>query len=470
MSKVFISHCSADRDFVESEIVQPLNQAGIDTWYCKHNVDSGRMWQEQILQGLQACDTFLVVMTESALESRWVRAEVDWWIDERLDQTPGSLIPLLVEPCDWKSLHLMLRSIQFVDFQTRSPATRAELLKACGVEQMTFQPHGRIPLFDQPVDSVFLSRIDDPDNPLTSVCAVSRGNVAQWYFSRRYPMPSKIRRSEFPGPAIPMQSETDVWLLLPTGELIICRPHQQWAQKQDTKLPKEPLVAELLDENLIAAGYENGEIWASNLSNASPLPDDHAAQVTAVAASRSSAVFSAAANGEFFIRSLQEGHAKIRWPADGPAVRRISTNKGRRDEETPLLCCGYENGDVKVFELRKPIDCTMTETGNGPVRVAKFLATELFGPILLSADAAEVRIWSATDWRLIAKLQPDGFSPITAAALMDVYRYEPLADGHWATCTVLLALGHADGGVSNWTIDRPIAPVPDGNETIELFD
>ena len=83
MSRVFISHSSRDRDLVEREVIEPLRRHDIETWYSKDDIETAADWEKSICQGLNDCEWFLVVLTPRAVESRWVKIEVDWALDER---------------------------------------------------------------------------------------------------------------------------------------------------------------------------------------------------------------------------------------------------------------------------------------------------------------------------------------------------------------------------------------------------
>jgi hypothetical protein len=78
MPRVFISHATADRDFVEREIIPLLQGHGVETWYARDDVAAAEEWERTILKGLRSCDYFLVVMSPQSARSRWVKREVDW--------------------------------------------------------------------------------------------------------------------------------------------------------------------------------------------------------------------------------------------------------------------------------------------------------------------------------------------------------------------------------------------------------
>jgi serine/threonine protein kinase len=122
--QVFVSHASKDRDFVEREIIATLEKNGIATWYSKVDIQSGVEWHRSILQGLQSSDWFLLVMSTKSIVSDWVRDELDWAIDNRL----GRLVPVLIEDCDVRELHIRLGRLQHVDFLHDLEQARSRLV------------------------------------------------------------------------------------------------------------------------------------------------------------------------------------------------------------------------------------------------------------------------------------------------------------------------------------------------------
>src|SRR5205823_2589682 len=112
MAKVFISHSSEDRVFVETELLSLLRNNQIDTWYSQEDIHTADQWEQSIRKGLEDSDWFLVVMSPRSATSPWVRREVHWAIEER----PNRVVPVLLETCDPKDWHLGLRELQYVDF------------------------------------------------------------------------------------------------------------------------------------------------------------------------------------------------------------------------------------------------------------------------------------------------------------------------------------------------------------------
>jgi hypothetical protein len=126
MPKVFISHATQDREFVEREIIRLLEGHGVETWYSKEDIRTADWWERTLLHGLQACDWFLVVMSPRSAQSEWVKDEVHWAVEER----PGRVIPVLLEDCNVQDFHIRITRIQHVDFSRDLPQAQRKLLEA----------------------------------------------------------------------------------------------------------------------------------------------------------------------------------------------------------------------------------------------------------------------------------------------------------------------------------------------------
>jgi serine/threonine protein kinase len=129
-TKVFVSHSTSDRDFIEREIIPVLTAHGINTWYSKDDIQPAAPWERAIQQGLIACESFMIVMSQNSAQSDNVRDEVSWAIDNR----PGKIIPVLLQDCNARDFHIRMARIQHVDYRTDWPAARQRLLAVWGRE------------------------------------------------------------------------------------------------------------------------------------------------------------------------------------------------------------------------------------------------------------------------------------------------------------------------------------------------
>jgi hypothetical protein len=128
MPKVFVSHSTLDRAFVESEIVRFLGGHGVETWYSTNTIGTGESWERSIRAGLEGCDWFLVVLSPRSAQSEWVKDELAWAVEYR----QGKIIPVLVETCTPEDFHLRLARIQTIDFRSDAHEARRKLLTVFG--------------------------------------------------------------------------------------------------------------------------------------------------------------------------------------------------------------------------------------------------------------------------------------------------------------------------------------------------
>jgi len=105
---------------LEERIIPVIQGHGIDLWYSKSDIKASGLWEREIIQGLQSCDWFLVVMSPRSATSEWVKDEISWAFTNRV----GRIIPLLIEDCDPISFHLRLPRIQQIDFRAADAPQR----------------------------------------------------------------------------------------------------------------------------------------------------------------------------------------------------------------------------------------------------------------------------------------------------------------------------------------------------------
>ena len=126
--RVFVSHSSKDRDFVEQQIVSVLENAGIATWYSKVDIQTASEWGRSILQGLQSSEWFLLVMSSKSISSEWVKDELYWAIENR----PERVIPVMIDDCDPEQFHIRLKRLQHIDFRHNRDEAQRRLIAAFG--------------------------------------------------------------------------------------------------------------------------------------------------------------------------------------------------------------------------------------------------------------------------------------------------------------------------------------------------
>lgn len=135
-TRVFISYATKNTVFVDP-LVERLRDHYIVTWYAPRNMPGG-YFTENIHQALNECDWFIVVLSPAALESEWVKNEVNQAMSD--PRFRNHVIPILAESCDWMTLHENLRRYQLFDFINQPKEAEARLLRQLGVEPHIFPP------------------------------------------------------------------------------------------------------------------------------------------------------------------------------------------------------------------------------------------------------------------------------------------------------------------------------------------
>lgn len=91
--KVFISYSERDEPLAK-KVAAALEEAGLDTWHYKREIMPGDNWAEKVAQGLKEADAMVVLLTPAALESAFVRWNIDYALTEKAFNK--RLIPVFV--------------------------------------------------------------------------------------------------------------------------------------------------------------------------------------------------------------------------------------------------------------------------------------------------------------------------------------------------------------------------------------
>ena len=96
MSHIFISYSHKDSGGYEKKLEADLRQRGYDVWIDESAVPLGSDWWAEIERGVDECDAFILLMSPSAEELKYVNAE----LQIALDDLSKPVIPLLVKKRD----------------------------------------------------------------------------------------------------------------------------------------------------------------------------------------------------------------------------------------------------------------------------------------------------------------------------------------------------------------------------------
>jgi hypothetical protein len=93
--RVFISYSSEDRDSVRT-LAEGLRSNGVNAWYAEWEIGPGDSFVQKINEGLEGCDKFLIVVSESSVRSRWVQEELSSAVVRRIENE-ADIIPVRLD-------------------------------------------------------------------------------------------------------------------------------------------------------------------------------------------------------------------------------------------------------------------------------------------------------------------------------------------------------------------------------------
>lgn len=106
----FISYATPDRPKAEA-ICDSLEAKGLKCWIAPRDVRSGRNYPEEIIRGIGLCRCLVLVLSEAANESTFVRLEVERAVSKRKPVFPIRVEDVLPSP----SLELLVASTHWID-------------------------------------------------------------------------------------------------------------------------------------------------------------------------------------------------------------------------------------------------------------------------------------------------------------------------------------------------------------------
>jgi hypothetical protein len=137
--KVFISHASADKTFVD-KLVADLAGQGIPVWYDKLDLKLGESIPAAIGTGLAEAKYFAIVLSKASVASKWVQEELNSALMKQVAAGGTFVLPLLLEDCD---IPMLLAHRRRADFRTNYDQALSELLALWGKDSSACATTGK---------------------------------------------------------------------------------------------------------------------------------------------------------------------------------------------------------------------------------------------------------------------------------------------------------------------------------------
>jgi hypothetical protein len=124
MSKVFISHSSADRKvaYTFHGLIEAL---GYEVWLDAKSIALTQEWHPSLVAGLEGADWLLVLVSRHSAKSDWVKRETRWAVKH----LPSRVIPIVLDDAKPRSVAAGLEKVQYADYGSDQQQAMNQLVK-----------------------------------------------------------------------------------------------------------------------------------------------------------------------------------------------------------------------------------------------------------------------------------------------------------------------------------------------------
>jgi len=111
--KVFISHSSSDKPFVE-KLARDLLNLEIGVWLDKWEIKVGDSLINKISAGLSESNYLIIVLSKNSVLSEWVNRELNYSLLEEINNQQIKVLPIIIDNCD---IPIFLKDKFYADFR-----------------------------------------------------------------------------------------------------------------------------------------------------------------------------------------------------------------------------------------------------------------------------------------------------------------------------------------------------------------
>jgi hypothetical protein len=158
MSKdIFISYSRRDQEFV-TRLAYDLNEQVAFVWFDRSTIQPGQKWHDEIMEGIQECKAFILVLSPDAMESRYVREEVN-----KALELGKAIFPVIYRPANWTGqFEALVKEVQTLDLRSGSYTDNFQKLVDGLIEAGAGKASGERPFLRPPTNpslNIVLSKI-----------------------------------------------------------------------------------------------------------------------------------------------------------------------------------------------------------------------------------------------------------------------------------------------------------------------
>jgi len=128
MAQVFISYSRRDITIVDN-IINHLQNAGIDVWVDRSGIQAGELWRSQIVEAIAKASAFVLILSPNSIQSDNVRKELDLAESEK-----RRILPVLISHVELPpTMRYQLAGVQMIDMAPSFSAGIGRLIEALGM-------------------------------------------------------------------------------------------------------------------------------------------------------------------------------------------------------------------------------------------------------------------------------------------------------------------------------------------------
>lgn len=132
MGHVFVSYSRRDKMRVDI-IVEALTTSGIHVWIDRSDIKAGKTWRPQIVEAIDTCEAFILMLSPTSVLSDNVRKEIDLAQDSN-----RTIVPVMLETVTLsREIRYQLAGLQFIDIHHLGFEKSIEDLLTTVKEQLT---------------------------------------------------------------------------------------------------------------------------------------------------------------------------------------------------------------------------------------------------------------------------------------------------------------------------------------------
>ncbi len=128
--EIFLSHSSNNR-LVATSVADTLRNHGVPVWFSPTNIMTAQQWQDEIGKALRRCDWFMVLLSNAAVNSKWVKLELGYALNH--SQYDNHIVPVKIENCDYERLSWTLGVFQMADLTNNREEAFSQILRTWGL-------------------------------------------------------------------------------------------------------------------------------------------------------------------------------------------------------------------------------------------------------------------------------------------------------------------------------------------------